>query len=123
MFCPPGDLDYNYSILVFGNNYLDMAFYFSGRNDQKISVEIFFDSNFLSYLTQETGAYEGDGVRCSRSVTNGDVIEAGSSALAKCICLNNASKLWNRAPLSIRSCESLFSVKREIEKFVRSLPV
>ena len=74
----------------------------------------------LKILKQKmTGAED----RISRSISNGDLIEEGISALARCSYQNDSSRLWNRAPLSINSCKSLYSAKKEIKKFVTSLPI
>ena len=36
---------------------------------------------------------------------------------------SDAAKLWNIVPGSVKNCNTLFSVKREIKKFVLTLPI
>ena len=63
------------------------------------------------------------GQRNSRSATNGNLVEPGTSCLAKQTFINDSARVWNRAPQSIRICSSLYSAKKEIKKFVKTLPV
>ena len=37
--------------------------------------------------------------------------------------INDAARLWNLAPRAIKECKSLFTVKKEIKKFVLTLPL
>ena len=40
---------------------------------------------------------------CStRSITNGDLVESGKTDLVKSSFISDASKAWNRAPISIK---------------------
>ena len=55
--------------------------------------------------------------RSSRSATNGDLIEEGLSVIAVNTFQNDASRSWNRAPVSIKSCRSQYMAKKEIKKF------
>ena len=65
----------------------------------------------------------GDCERISRSITNGDQIEEGTSSLARSSYLNDSSRLWNSAPSEIKACISLYTVKKEIKKYVKTLPI
>ena len=64
---------------------------------------------------------EGD--RMSRSATNGNLMELGTSNMAKQTFINDSARVWNRAPQTIKNCTSLYSAKKEIKKFVKTLPV
>ena len=64
-----------------------------------------------------------EAIRTSRSVTNGDLIEEGSSIIALNTYQNDASRIWNKAPISIKSCLSLYKAKKEIKKFLKTLPI
>ena len=75
----------------------------------------------LKNLKQKTLIGSAD--RISRSITNGDLIEEGTSEMARSSFLNDSTRLWNGAPLAIKSCKSLLLAKKEIKKFVLTLPI
>ena len=66
-------------------------------------------------------ANKHEDLRSSRSITNGKLIE-GFSNLATNTFLNDATRAWNKAPKSIKDSCSIHSAKKEIKKFVMSLP-
>ena len=59
--------------------------------------------------------------RTTLSTTNGELIEEDSSNKALKTYQNDASRLWNRAPISIKSCGSLSLAKKAIKEFVKCL--
>ena len=62
--------------------------------------------------------------RSSRSTTNGRLqIINGKTLCSQATFLNDGKRVWNAAPQSIRDCTSIGSVKKEIKKFVASLPL
>ena len=61
--------------------------------------------------------------RTTRSITNGELLEEGSSKKALNTYQNDASRLWNRAPISIKICGSLSPAKKAIKEFVKCLPI
>ena len=66
---------------------------------------------------------QNEGDRMSRSATNGNLMEQGTSNMAKQTFINDSARVWNRAPQTIKNCTSLYSAKKEIKKFVKTLPV
>ena len=64
-----------------------------------------------------------NGTRGSRSVTNGKLMEDGRSDKAKATFINDATRAWNKVPANIRECTSLYSAKKAITTFVKTLPV
>ena len=64
-----------------------------------------------------------DGMRSSRSISNGKLIENEISSRATSTFLNDSTRAWNKAPNSIKNCTSLLSAKQAIEAFVMTLPV
>ena len=50
-------------------------------------------------------------------------VEVGLSNLTQKTCVSDAIRLWNLAPETITSCDSLAQAKSEIKKFVRQLPI
>ena len=63
------------------------------------------------------------GERELRSKFDGKLIESGFSNLAKDSFLSDAIRLWNKAPDAITKCSSIYSVKKEIKVFVKTLPI
>ena len=51
------------------------------------------------------------------------LVKQGNSNLAKQTFKNDSARGWNKAPLSIKICSSIYSAKKEIKKFVKTLPV
>ena len=49
--------------------------------------------------------------------------EIGMKILTRKTCISDAIKIWNKAPESITYCVSLYTAKKEIKKFVKSLPI
>ena len=45
------------------------------------------------------------------------------STAAKKSFSRNAAKFWNNAPLYIKNAKSIYSVKKEIKKFCKTLPI
>ena len=64
-----------------------------------------------------------NGTRGSRSVSNGKLMEDGRSDKAKATFINDATRAWNKVPANIRECTSLYSAKKAITTFVKTLPV
>ena len=74
---------------------------------------------FLNNLVNKLS--EGD--RITRSITNGELVEEGASIISRCTYQNDASRIWNKAPVNVKSCKSLWSVKKEIKNCVNTLPI
>ena len=58
-----------------------------------------------------------------RSNTNGKLFEVNGLNDLKSTYINNGVKIWNLAPQSLKDCKSLYTVKTEIKKFVKLLPI
>ena len=56
-------------------------------------------------------------------ITNGKIIEEGSSTLIINSCIGDATRLWNEAPDVIKNSNSIAAAKSEIKKFVLTLPI
>ena len=74
-------------------------------------------------LIQSMKLVKPTGARSSRAMSNGNLKETGVSTLAKSTFINDSTRLWNRAPNVIKNCTSLYSAKKEIKKFVKTLPI
>ena len=51
------------------------------------------------------------------------MIHKASSTISQATFLNDAIKIWNKAPIKIKNCVTLISAKREIRKYVMTLPL
>ena len=56
-------------------------------------------------------------------MVSGKLTEIRGSDALKSTFINDGIKAWNLAPDAIKNCNSLFSAKKEIKKFVMTLPV
>ena len=61
--------------------------------------------------------------RSTRSTTRGDLIIHGNSEISRSAFINDASKMWNNVPVLIKQCKTLYSAKKQIKKFVTTLPL
>ena len=59
----------------------------------------------------------------TRSMTKRTPIEQGSTNLISKTCISDAIKVWNLAPIDIKTCNSLYSLKRKVKVFVKTLPI
>ena len=59
----------------------------------------------------------------SRATSRGDIIFKGKTELRQSSFVNDAAKNWNSAPNNIKQSKSLSCAKREIKKFVLTLPI
>ena len=63
-----------------------------------------------------------EGMRSSRSISGGKLMEEGFSEKSTCTFINDATRAWNKAPTTIKNCKSLFSAKKAIKSYVMTLP-
>ena len=59
----------------------------------------------------------------TRAGTSGKLIEVGRSMIAQKTCINDAIKLWNKAPKEVTQCTSLYQIKKQSKLFAKTLPV
>ena len=59
----------------------------------------------------------------TRACTKGKICEIGRSTLSQNTCISDAIRLGNKAPTSVTDNKSVYSVKNEINKFSRTLPI
>ena len=59
----------------------------------------------------------------TRAMTSSRPIENEASCLIAKSCVSDAIKLWNKAPLELKNCKSLYSVKKLARAFALTLPV
>ena len=61
--------------------------------------------------------------RTTRSMNVTTLVESRRSAIEEATFKIDAARVWNLAPQTLKECKSLFSVKREIKKFILTLPL
>ena len=59
----------------------------------------------------------------TRSTARGDILLQGKSELCNSSFIFDASKIWNSAPFSIKNSNSIYQAKKEIKKYVCTLPL
>ena len=84
--------------------------------------EVWKSKNFKNYPTQwETDAKLVD--PRTRSIQKDSLVVTGKSAKAQSTFYSDAASLWNNASETIKNAKSLYSVKKEIKKFIVTLPI
>ena len=69
------------------------------------------------------GAFRGRQKKSFRACTKGILIEPGTKPLTLKKCVSDAIRLWNNAPAEICNANSIYSAKRTIKTFVKTLTV
>ena len=64
-----------------------------------------------------------DGAMETRSSGTHHLVQHRKSELSCRTFINDATRVWNLASLEARKSESLFSAKKAIKKFVKTLPI
>ena len=59
----------------------------------------------------------------SRLIPEYRLTETGRTKISNSTFKNDAARLRNKAPQSIKNCKSLYTVKSEIKKFIKTLPL
>ena len=86
-------------------------------------TEVWKSLNLADYPIQwmnRTEVMQKTGLKSSNKP---DLITTGKTNLQDSTFINDAARIWNAAPAAIKSCETLFAVKKQIKIFVRTLPI
>ena len=59
----------------------------------------------------------------TRASTSGKLIEKGFLNLTRSSSINDATRLWNSAPNQIKESDTIYSEKKCIKDFVKTLPL
>ena len=59
----------------------------------------------------------------TRAASAGALLEKGFSQISSKTFKNDAIRVWNKCPNSIKECTSIYSAKKSIKEFVSTLPV
>ena len=69
------------------------------------------------------GVWAENLARATRASNRGDLIIEASTLKSQATFLNDAFKIWNEAPTIVKTSESLPIAKKEIRKYVTTLPI
>ena len=92
-------------------------------NAQIKLTEIWKSTHVQNYPIQCQKISDKLGSNSTRASSRGDLILEASTHKSQGTFLNDAIKIWNEAPFSIKNSKSLATAKKEIKKFVVTLPV
>ena len=79
-------------------------------------------TNNKDYPIKVNQVSRSDETAVTRSSDSMLITESGITGLSQITFLNDARHVWNKAPVELRKCSSLYSVKRVIKSFVKTLP-
>ena len=92
-------------------------------NAQVKLTEMWKASNLENYPTKLFKKEINYDYRLTRSTIRGDIVLQGKSDLCNASFMLDASKNWNLAPQAIKNSSSISMAKKEIKKFVITLPI
>ena len=86
-------------------------------------LEVWKSINVPDYPTQWTSRTDVMKKEGLKSANKPDLVSTGRTAIQDSTFINDAARVWNFAPLAIKQCKNLYSVKKQIKIFTRSLPI
>ena len=87
-------------------------------------TEVWKSINTLNYPLQwDVKKIPTDGSRTTRSTDNVTINEIKHSSHFSTTFLNDAARIWNLAPRSIKECTSIYTAKKLIKIFASTLPI
>ena len=92
-------------------------------NAQIKLLEIWKALNVQNYPLEIRQQAVQEGVATTRATDRGRPCELGRSTGTQSTCISDAIKLWNIVPSTITESHSLYMAKKEIKKFVKTLPI
>ena len=92
-------------------------------NAQIKLLDIWKAANIINHPTKLEKMTACENMVTTRAIMKGNLVEKGVIKVTKNTFLNDAKKAWNKAPESLKSCKTIWSAKKEIQKFVKTLPV
>ena len=92
-------------------------------NAQVKITEIWKSRNIENYPIHIQKLNYNPELRGTRASNRGDLVTEASTVKSQATFINDAIKVWNAAPLKIKTCKTLATAKKEIRKFVTTLPI
>ena len=85
-------------------------------------LEIWKAINIQDYPIKVKNVTSCIGSANTRSGGNDRLVEIGNSNLSAKTFINDATKIWNRAPKELKECPTLYAAKKAIKQFSKTLP-
>ena len=85
--------------------------------------EMWKSTHIPNYPIKTEQVNRSDDVVNTRAVTNGQLKEILLTNSSQKTFLNDTLHIWNKCPINIKQCESLYSAKKAIKTFVYKLPI
>ena len=92
-------------------------------NAQVKLTEMWKASNIMNYPVKLDKKDPNTDNMLTRSTARGDILLQGKSDLCNSSFIFDASKIWNSAPCSIKNSKTIYKAKKEIKKYVCTLPL
>ena len=92
-------------------------------NAQIKLTEMWKSVSIANYPIKTLTLQRSDDVMTTRAASIGTLQEARITTKSERTFLNDAIHIWNLAPLSIKNCTTIYSVKKAVKAFVLTLPV
>ena len=92
-------------------------------NAQMKLVDMWKANNCENYPTKLSKIEANESRTTTRAVTSGKLKEIGLSITAKNTFYNDGVKAWNRIPENIKNCKTIWTAKKAIKIFVKTLPM
>ena len=86
-------------------------------------LEIWKSINVADYPIQVNRTFRPEEMATTRSLGSTQIQEYGRTYKTQKTCINDATKIWNQSPLEIKNCASLYSAKRAIKVYAKTLPI
>ena len=86
-------------------------------------VEVWKSINIKDYPIQwkrRSDIMQKDGLKSSNKP---ELVITGRSAIQDSTFINDATRVWNKAPSAVRDCKTLYTVKKQIKIYIRTLPI
>ena len=58
-----------------------------------------------------------------KSSNKPELVTNGKTGIQDATFINDAARMWNQAPLALKQCNSIHSVKKQIKIYIKSLPI
>ena len=60
---------------------------------------------------------------CTHNTNKLTIIESLQTCQSSTSFLNDAARIWNKAPEALKECTSIYSAKKQIKSFASSIPI
>ena len=86
--------------------------------------EVWKSINDVNYPIQwKLKSPPAEDARTTRSENGNNLVESRLMKCEESTFMNDAARIWNLAPQTLKDCKNIYSVKREIKKYIVTLPL